>query len=300
MNLPKLPYYHIKHLIAEGGTASIFWGIDLRSGYPVAIKELKIKHIKNKIIKDNFRNFETQLYVYLHYPKPHPNLPRLKDFIEIPETGQLYLVMDFIQGRDLERYIYKEIGLIPEQKALPMFLEILDTVAYLHNCKIPALGIKNGLLHLDIKPNNIMLLPDGKIKLIDLGIASRMTEACETTTGNGYGTLRYMPSEQFEKKNCGKYTDVYALGVLLFEMLTGRLPFDHSSREVLINMIKFSPVPQMRSCYPMIGEELQYIVERAMAKDPKNRFQSCEEFALCIKDYMKRKNKISYENNKNW
>ena len=166
MNIPKLPYYHIKHLIAEGGTASIFWGIDLRSGYPVAIKELKIKHIKNKIIKDNFRNFETQLYVYLHYPKPHPNLPQLRDFIEIPETGQLYLVMDFIQGRDLERYIYNEIGLIPEQKALPMFLEILDTVAYLHNCKIPALGIKNGLLHLDIKPNNIMLLPDGKIKLI--------------------------------------------------------------------------------------------------------------------------------------
>ena len=136
-DFPKLPLYHIDHLIAEGGTARVFWGIDLRSGFPVAIKELKVKATKNQIIKDNFRNFETQLYLYLHYPKPHPNIPQLKDFIEDPNTGQLYLVMEFIQGRDLEHYIYREIGLIPENKALPMFLEILDTVAYLHNCKIP-------------------------------------------------------------------------------------------------------------------------------------------------------------------
>ncbi len=287
---PKLQHYYIKHLIAEGGTASIYWGIDLRSGFPVAIKELKFKAIKNQIIKDNFRNFETQLYLYLHYPKPHPNIPQLKDFIEDSDTGQLYLVMEFIQGRDLEHYIYKEIGLIPENKALPMFLEILDAVAYLHNCKIPPLGIKNGLLHLDIKPNNVMLTPDNKIKLIDLGIASRMTEASVTSTGLGFGTLAYMPPEQFEKKICGKYTDVFALGVLLFEMLTGRLPFSSNSREELRNMIKFSPTPMMRQFYPMIGDELQYIVERALAKEPENRYQSCEEFAMCIKDYMKRKN----------
>ena len=289
-DFPKLPLYHIDHLIAEGGTARVFWGIDLRSGFPVAIKELKVKATKNQIIKDNFRNFETQLYLYLHYPKPHPNIPQLKDFIEDPNTGQLYLVMEFIQGRDLEHYIYREIGLIPENKALPMFLEILDTVAYLHNCKIPSLGINNGLLHLDIKPNNVMLLSDGRIKLIDLGIASRMTNANVTSTGTGFGTFAYMPPEQFEKRNCGKYTDVFALGILLFEMLTGRLPFVSNSKEELRNMIKFSPVPVMRNYYPMIGEELQYIVERAMAKDPEHRYQSCEEFGMCIKDYMKRKN----------
>ena len=284
-NLPNLPYYHIKHLIAEGGTARVFWGIDLRSGFPVAIKELKIKHFKNQLIRDNFRNFETQLYLYLK----HPNIPRLVDFIEIKESEQMYIVMEFIQGRDLEHYIYNEIGLIPENRALPMFLEILDTVAYIHNSKMPYLNINNGLLHLDIKSNNIMLLPDGRIKLIDLGIASRMTNAGITTTGHGYGTPAYMPPEQFEKRQCGKYTDVFALGVLLFEMLTGRFPFMADSREQLRNMIKFSPVPSMRGFYPMIGEELQYIVERALAKDPENRYQSCEEFAMCIKDYINRK-----------
>lgn len=286
-DFPKLPLYHIDHLIAEGGTARVFWGIDLRSGFPVAIKELKVKATKNQIIKDNFRNFETQLYLYLHYPKPHPNIPQLKDFIEDPNTGQLYLVMEYIQGRDLEHYIYKEIGLIPEHKALPMFLEILDTVAYLHNCKIPSLGINSGLLHLDLKPNNVMLTPNGKIKLIDMGIASRMTDADNST---GFGTPAYMPPEQFEKGKCGKYTDIFALGILLFEMLTGRQPFVSNSKEELRNMIKFSPVPVMQDCYPMIGDELQYIVERAMSKEPEYRYQSCEEFTMCIRDYMKRKN----------
>lgn len=283
---PKLPLYHTGRLIAEGGTARVFWGVDMRSGYPVAIKELKITHFKNQAIKDNFRNFETMLYLLLK----HPNIPRLIDLIDKQESGQLYIVMEFIQGRDLEHYLYQEIGLIPEAKALPMFLDILDTVAYLHNCRIPALNIYNGLLHLDIKPNNVMLLPDGKIKLIDLGIASRMTNASGRTTSSGFGTVAYMPPEQFEKRAVGKYTDIFALGVMLFEMLTGNQPFTGNTREEVRNKIKFASVPRMRSYYPMIGEELQYIVERALAKEPEHRYQSCEEFSLTIKDYMKRKN----------
>lgn len=282
LDFPKIPLYHIDHLIAEGGTARVFWGIDKRSGYPVAIKELKIKHFRNQIIKDNFRKFETQLYLYLN----HPNIPRLVDFIDMKETEQLFIIMEFIPGKDLEQYIYREVGLIPEQRALPLFLQILDTVAYLHNCKIPPLNINDGILHLDIKSNNVMLLPNGQIKLIDLGIASRMTDAGGNT---GFGTPAYMPPEQFEKGICGKSTDVFALGVLLFEMLTGRLPFMAGTREELRSLIKYSPPPVMRDYYPMIGEELQYIVERALAKDKSDRYQSCEEFGRFVRDYMKRK-----------
>ena len=141
--LPKIPLYHIDHLIAEGGTARVYWGIDLRSGYPVAIKELKIRHFKNQIIRDKFKKVETQMYLYMR----HPNIPKLVDFIDMHEQEQLYIVMEYIEGISLEKYIYEEIGLIPEQKALPMFLDILDTVAYLH---------RNGILHLDIKSNNVM------------------------------------------------------------------------------------------------------------------------------------------------
>jgi len=279
--LPKIPLYHVGRLIAEGGTAKVYWGIDLRSGFPVAIKELKIKHFKNKIIRDKFKEVETQMYLYMQ----HQNIPKLLDFIDLKERELLYIVMEFIEGKSLEQYIYSEIGLIPEQKALPMFLEILDTVAYLHN---------NGVLHLDIKSNNVMLQPNGKIKLIDLGIASRMSDASNST---GFGTPAYMPSEQSEMGKCGRYTDVFALGVLLFEMLTGTVPFTsqnpnaRQANEEIKNKIKYEPTPQMKQFYPPINPNLQFIVDRALAKEPAHRYQSCESFKNTIKDYInKRKN----------
>ena len=279
-NLPKIPWYHVDHLIAEGGTAKVYWGIDLRSGFPVAIKELKIRHFKNPVIKQKFKDVEAQMYLYLQ----HPNIPKLVDFIDMKETEQLFIVMEFIEGRSLEQYIYQEIGLIPEQKALPMFLDILDTVSYIHskNC-----------LHLDIKSNNVMIQPNGKLKLIDLGIASRMNDASASSTG--FGTPAYMPPEQTEQGKLGKYTDIFALGIMLFEMLTGRLPFISDNPNPRQNIaeirqhIKYEPTPKMQQFYPLITSELQFIVERALAKSPTQRYQSCEEFANFIKDYMKRK-----------
>ncbi len=270
-DLPKIPLYHIDHLIAEGGTARVYWGIDLRSGFPVAIKELKIRHFKNQAIREKFKQVETQLYLYMQ----HPNIPRLVDFIDMHEREQLYIVMEFIQGRSLEQYIYQEIGLMPEQKALPMFLDILDTVSYLH---------RNNILHLDIKSNNVMIQPDGRIKLIDLGIASRMSDASNST---GFGTPAYMPPEQSEKGQCGRYTDIFALGIMLFEMLTGTVPFTGQTIGEIRHKIKNEPTPQMKDFYPPINPELQFIVERALAKDPAARYQSCEEFSNFINDYMR-------------
>ena len=280
-NLPKIPWYHVDHLIAEGGTAKVYWGIDMRSGFPVAIKELKIRHFKNPVIKQKFKDIEAQMYLYLQ----HPNIPKLVDFIDMKETEQLFIVMEFIEGRSLEQYIYREIGLIPEQKALPMFLEIMDTVSFIH---------KKNFLHLDIKSNNVMIQPDGKLKLIDLGIASRMTDA-SASSSTGFGTPAYMPPEQTEMGRLGPYTDIFALGVLLFEMLTGHLPFTSDNPNHRKNLeeirwgIKYKPTPSMKHYYPPIGNELQFIVERALAKEPSARYQSCNEFANCIKDYMRKK-----------
>ena len=269
-NQPLMPLYYIDHLIAEGGTAKVYWGIDRRSGFPVAIKELKIRHFKNTVIREKFKNVETQLYLYMQ----HPNIPRLVDFIDMHEQEKLFIIMEFIQGKSLEQYIYGEIGLIPEEKALPMFIDILDTVAYLHN---------NGVLHLDIKSNNIMLQPNGKIKLLDMGIASRMSDASDST---GFGTPAYMPPEQSEKRQCGRYTDIFALGIMLFEMLTGTIPFAGQTTSEIRQKIKFDPTPQMNSIYPIIKPQLQSIVEKALAKEPMMRYQSCESFADAIKSYM--------------
>ena len=281
-DIPQLRYYHVDHLIAEGGTARVFWGIDLRSGYPVAIKELKIRHFKNPIIRQKFKEVEAQMYLYLQ----HPNIPRLVDFIDIEKTSQMFIIMEFIQGRSLEQYIYREIGLIPESKALPMFLEILDTVAYIHskNC-----------LHLDIKSNNVMIKPDGKIKIIDLGIASRMSEASTSTTNNGFGTPAYMPPEQFHKETVGRYSDIFALGIMLFEMLTGNLPFTSDTPDPRQNIneirqkVDTAPTPLLRKFYPHIGLGLQDIVDKALAKEPSRRYQSCEEFAYDIINYQRKK-----------
>lgn len=275
--LPKIPLYHVERLIAEGGTAKVYWGVDLRSGFPVAIKELKVRHLNNVVVRQKFKEVETQLYLYLQ----HPNIPRLIDFIE--QKDQMFLVMEYVDGKNLEDYIYREIGLIPEQEALPLFLKVLDTVDYLH---------RNKILHLDIKSNNVMLLPGDDIKLIDLGIASRMGKA----TSTGFGTPAYMPPEQSEMGECGKYTDIFALGVMLFEMLTGHLPFTSQSLDhrAAINEIRYkikhSPTPQMKSFYPLINSDLQYVVERALAKDPADRYQSCEVFGNFIRDYMDRYN----------
>lgn len=272
-NLPNLrPYYHVDRLIAEGGTARVYWGIDLRSGFPVAIKELKVQHMQNPKIRDNFIKVETQLYLYLN----HPNLPRLVDFIDMRRSGQLFLIMEYVEGKDLSRYIYG-MGLVPQEKALPMFLEVLDAVAYLHRQKI---------LHLDIKPNNVMVKADGGIKLIDLGIASRMGN-----TNTGFGTPPYMPPEQVEKGGqCGAYTDIFALGVMLFEMLTGNLPFNSTQvndfrlyMEEVRYRIKNDPTPHLSTYYPHIDAGWQGIVEKALAKRPQDRYQSCEEFAQDIR-----------------
>ena len=274
--------YHVDHLIAEGGTARVYWGIDLRSGFPVAIKELKLRHMSNPAIRDKFRNVETQLYLNLQ----HPNIPRLIDFLDVKETGQMYIVMEFVKGISLEHYVYVTNGLMPDTKALPMFMKVLDTVEYIHN---------RNYLHLDIKSNNVMVLPDNRnIKLIDLGIASRMSDVVSTNTG--FGTPAYMPPEQANRGAVGRYTDIFALGIMLFEMLTCHLPFTsqktngREARDEVRHMVDTAPTPMMNKFYPFISDELQRIVNHAMEKSPARRYQTCTEFKNDIKSYMKKNN----------
>ena len=234
-----------------------------------------------------YRNYSDQLMLYAH----NPNIPKLVEFIDLPKDNSMFLVMEFIQGQTLEQYIYREIGLIPEQRALPIFLQVVDTVGFLHRVKIPHLGIFDGVLHLDIKSNNVMLQPDGQVKIIDLGIASRMGVDSST----GFGTPAYMPPEQSGKGRCGRYTDIFALGVMLFEMLTGQLPFVSNSPDMKINRdevrrrILYEPTPQMKAYYPMIGDELQQIVNKATSKEPLARYQTCDELSTVIRRYMQRK-----------
>ena len=274
-------YYHVDHLIAEGGTAKVYEGVDIRSGFLVAIKELKLRHLSNPVVLEKFRNVETQLYQYMQ----HPNIPKLIDFLDVKETGKMYIVMEFIPGISLECFVHVKNGLMPDTRALPMFIKVLDTVEFIHNC---------GYLHLDIKSNNVMVLPDNQnIKLIDLGIASCMSDVI--STNSGYGTLAYMPPEQTKQHAVGRYTDIFSLGVLLFEMLTCNLPFTSPKTEEVRRMIEKAPTPPMKKYYPFISDDLQMIVNRAMDKNPARRYQTCAEFKKDIIKYMNN-NHIAYEN----
>lgn len=274
--LPTIPNYYVGKLIAEGGTARVYWGVDKRSGFPVAIKELKIKYLKNNVLRDKFKFVETQMYLYMD----HPNIPKLVDFLDFPDREQMFIVMEFVEGSNLEAFLHS-----PRHKALSdksmliLFLEILDTVAYMH---------RNGVLHLDIKPGNVMLKPDGNIKLIDLGIASRVGEYSST----GYGTPSYMAPEQSERGHCGVYTDIFSLGIMLFELLTCHLPFLPSSddpriaKQELRMKIRNEKTPAMQQYRPGISDKLQRIVERALEKDPKNRYQDCASLKKDVVEYL--------------
>ena len=270
MSLPKLPYYHIDRLIAEGGTAKVYWGIDKRSGFPVAIKELKFNYMKYSDIVQLFKE-EANKYLYF----THPYMTQLVDFYDL--NGQLYIIMEYVEGVTLDLYISTVTGPIPAEKAVPLFLKILEVIEYLHTVTYMDRGVqRKGVLHLDIKSNNVIVLPDGEnIKLLDLGISVKVGENISST---GFGTPAYMPPEQGIKGGTVSfYTDIFALGVLFFEMLTGRLPFWSSSREETRQKIMYEPTPLASQFYSHINPAFQTILERAMAKNPENRYQSCEE-----------------------
>ncbi|MDR1552067.1 MAG: serine/threonine protein kinase [Prevotellaceae bacterium] len=259
--LPKIPYYHIDRVINSGGTAVVYWGIDLRSGFSVAIKAIYPSRAKDEFILQRFRE-EANHYLYLS----HPNITKLVDFVE--DRGQFYLVMEYIEGTPLDEYQRTRTGPMPEEVAIPMFLQILDTIGYLHN---------NDMLHLDIKPNNIMVLPDRRIKILDMGISAKIND--KSNNLKTCGTPAFMPPEQFEKGELGAYTDIFALGVTLFTMLTNRLPFTGNTHTEIWRKIKENNIPQARDYYSHINPAFQPVLEKAMHTNYWERYPRCEEFA---------------------
>lgn len=259
MKLPNIPYYHVDRLLSSGGTAAVYRGIDLRSGYVVAIKALFSTRAKDNYILEHFRS-EANNYIYLS----HPNLVKLVDFVE--NNGRYYLIMEFIDGTPMDLYLNTVTGPMSEEVLVPMFMQVLSTVAYLHHQKI---------LHLDIKPNNIMILNDRSIKVIDLGISAKITDRNIKKAG----TPPFMAPEQIKNHYPGFYTDIFALGVTLFNMVTGRLPFRGSATEIL-DQNCMSSRPNILDFYPGANPKYQAIIERAMNPDKNIRYQTCEEMMV--------------------
>lgn len=259
----QLDHYRIEKLIARSGMASIFRATDMRSGRPVAIKIPHPEMESDPLFYERFRR-EEEIGKHLN----HPGV--MKVFAE-DDHSRLYMVMEWVEGR-LLREILSEQKKLPAERAVRIALGICATLEYIHS---------NGVAHRDLKPENIMVDSEDRIKLIDFGIASSAGARRITFTklSETMGTPDYISPEQVKGKRGDARSDLYALGVMLYEMLTGKVPFQGSSPFLIMNdRLLNNPVPP-REVDPEISPQLQEIIYRALERKPENRYATAKEFA---------------------
>ncbi len=257
--------YRILDKIGEGGMGTVYRGVDVMLDREVAVKVLKADLLSNQQLVERFRT-EAVLLAKLN----HPNIAILYGFL--PVGNQFAMVMEFLRGTPLDSMIERQ-GPIPVETAIRLFGGILDAIGHAH---------RNGIVHRDIKPSNIIVLPDGTPKVMDFGIARALGSSHQTRAGAIVGTLEYMSPEQIKGQETDGRSDIYSLGILLFEMLTGRVPFSSQSEYELLQAHINAPAPTPRIFGPHIPEPVAQVVLRALAKEPALRFQSAEEFKAAL------------------
>ncbi|MFQ3583242.1 MAG: serine/threonine-protein kinase, partial [Chloracidobacterium sp.] len=258
--------YHITDCLGMGGMGMVYRGVDVMLDRPVAIKVLKPELVANPQLIERFRT-EAMLLAKLN----HPNIATLYGFLPI-DGQQFAMVMEFLPGTSLDTLL-RQNGAMPLPKVVPIFSGVLDAIGYAH---------RQGIIHRDIKPSNVIVLPDGMPKVMDFGIARAMGSSRQTRVGAIVGTLEYMSPEQIQGGETDARSDIYSLGVLLYEILTGRLPFIMDSEYALLQAHVQSPPPPPTAFNPQIPEPVAQTVLRALEKDPKQRFQTAEEFKQAL------------------
>jgi serine/threonine protein kinase len=228
-----------------------------RQGGEVAIKVLHAQYAQDEAYRDRFER-EAGMGIKLNYP----GIVKVYDLVI--DGGNLALVMELAEGRPLSEVIGQETGPIPWEQAWPMFKQMLDAVAYAHDHKV---------VHRDIKPENVVVSTDNRLKILDFGIAKDL-ESGKTKTGTGMGTVDYMAPEQYtDASKVDQRADIYALGMTLYEMLAGRLPWDSGTTEFQVMTLKSKgDFPPPTDFYPEIPPAFVAVVKRATAVDIKNRF----------------------------
>ena len=249
--------YEIHELIGQGGMAYVYRAYDRIENRWVAIKILREELSDNSDFLRRFRNESKAIAVL-----SHPNIVKVYD-VSFGDRIQ-YIVMEYVDGITLKQYIEQQ-GEIKWREALYFTVQILQALQHAH---------ERGIIHRDIKPQNIMLLEDGSIKVMDFGIA-RFTQAeTQTMTDKAIGSVHYIAPEQARGGHINDKADIYSVGVMLYEMLTGQLPFvADNAVSVAIMQMQAEPTPPTR-IYPSIPKGLEEITMHAMEKNPAQRFPS--------------------------
>ncbi len=263
--------YRLVRFIGDGGMGTVWLAEHTHLDRKVAIKCLHTQYARNAGIRARFKQEAATLAML-----QHPGIVTLHDYIEDDEGA--YLILEYVDGLPLDEHIQQVSGPIPAPKLREMFGQILEGFIYAHSKMI---------VHRDIKPSNFLVTAAGKVKILDFGIAKILTDHDRklTKTGMNMGTVYYMSPEQVKGEAVDVRSDIYSLGVTLFQMATARCPYPQDTTEFFVyDQIVNHPLPNASDFYPGVPKSIEAIIAKATAKRPEDRFQDCVAFLEALQD----------------
>jgi len=271
---PTLGRYEIQKQLGKGAMGIVYLGMDPRINRTTAIKTFRFSEEQNpeevqKMKEKFFREAESAGTL------SHPNIVTIYDAGD--DQNLAYIAMEYLEGEDLEKYTRKE-NLLSVPKVIDYVASIAEALDYAH---------QKGIVHRDIKPANIMLLKNGVVKITDFGIA-RITATSQTQTGVVKGTPYYMSPEQFSGEKVDGRSDIFSLGTMFFQLLTGKLPFFGESPAALMNQIMNVKHPDPKQINPKIVKPLVTIIDKALEKDRDKRYQRASQMAADLREVGRR------------
>lgn len=272
--------YEIIKSIGEGGMANVYLAKDT-----ILDRQVAVKVLRGDLSSDEkfIRRFQREALSVSNLS--HPNIVEVYDVGE--EDGQYYIVMEYIEGKTLKQLLYKR-GALTLPEVIDIMTQLTDGLSHAHEAYI---------IHRDIKPQNIMIEDNGTIKITDFGIAMAVNATQFTQTNSVMGTVHYLPPEQANGKSATVKSDIYSLGILMYELLTGSVPFKGDNAvEIALKHMK-EKLPSIRKQNPLIPQSVENIVIKACAKNPRNRYNTVKEMHDDIVSAMAKENekKIVFE-----
>ena len=262
--------YSIEGLVGVGGMANVYRGTDLKTGNQIAVKVLKEEFLDNEELVRRFKNESKAISIL-----SHPNIVKVYD-VSVTDKLQ-YIVMEYVDGITLKEYLKQRGGALTWKETVHFATQVLSALQHAHS---------KGIIHRDVKPQNIMLLADGSIKMMDFGIARFSRAQSQTVSDKAIGSVHYISPEQAKGERTDARTDIYSVGVMLYEMLSGRLPFDGDGAvSIAIMQISEKPKP-LTEIAPNTPAGLRQITEKAMAKLPQNRYPSARAMLEALDTYV--------------
>lgn len=264
--------YQLLHTLGTGGMAVVYRGYDRMLERPVAIKVLRQDFSNDEAFRERFRQ-EARAAANLS----HPNIVTVHDFGF--DQGRLFIVMEYIPGTDLKTMV-KQRGQFEPDEAINLITQACEGIGYAHRA---------GLVHCDVKPHNMLVTPDGRLKVTDFGIARALaTIQPDEQVDVVWGSPQYFAPEQAAGQAPSPASDVYSLGVILFEMLTGQLPFNANDPDVLAQLHRDSVPPSPRRFNYQIQAPLEQVILKVLAKEPAQRYRSADQMGRVLRTLLQR------------